>query len=68
MMAVVLLTENSSKPSATSHGGNYGFHRFLAYLCMRMAGSLGRMIGPGGASIISRVSGRILASIAATMF
>lgn len=68
MMAVVLLTEN-------------GRHSLIeqmtvallmlivvgaAYLFMRGAGWISKVIGEGGASIVSRVMGLILASIAAT--
>ena len=68
MMAVVLLTENSR-------------HSFVeqvivallmlivvgaAYLLMLGAGWISKIIGEGGASIVSRVMGLILASIAAT--
>lgn len=68
MMAVVLLTEN-------------GRHSLIeqvtvallmlivvgaAYLFMRGAGWISKVIGAGGASIVSRVMGLILASIAAT--
>jgi multiple antibiotic resistance protein len=37
-----------------------------AYLLMRCAGAISRTIGSGGASIVSRVMGMILASVAAT--
>lgn len=37
-----------------------------AYLFMRGAGWISKVIGAGGASIVSRVMGLILASIAAT--
>ncbi len=68
MMAVVLLTQNS-------------LHTFdeqlvttvlmlivvgAAYLLMRGASRISRTIGSGGASIVSRVMGMILASVAAT--
>ena len=68
MMAVVLLTQNN-------------LHTFdeqlvttvlmlivvgAAYVLMRCAGWISRTIGSGGASIVSRVMGMILASVAAT--
>ena len=68
MMAVVLLTENQS-------------HTFMdqaitavimllvvsmAFGLMLISGTISRLIGSGGASIVSRVMGLILASIAAT--
>ena len=68
IMAVVLLTEN----------GSYSFVEqaitsmlmiiivFITYLLMLSAGFLYKYIGEGGASVISRVMGLILASIAAT--
>lgn len=68
MMAVVLLTENSQ----------YSLTEQLivallmvivvgaAYVLMLGAGWISKVIGEGGASIISRVMGLILASIAAT--
>jgi multiple antibiotic resistance protein len=68
MMAVVLLTQNDL----------YSFNEQLvttvlmlvvvaaAYLLMRCAGVISRTIGNAGASIISRVMGMILASVAAS--
>lgn len=68
MMAVVLLTEN----------GRHSLIEQLtvavmmlivvgaAYLLMLGAGRISKIIGEGGASIVSRVMGLILASIAAT--
>ncbi len=68
MMAVVLLTEN----------GTYSLIEQMmvallmlivvgaAYLLMLGAGKISKIIGAGGASIVSRVMGLILASIAAT--
>ena len=38
----------------------------FTYVLMLLAGSILRVIGNGGASIVSRVMGMILASIAAT--
>ncbi len=68
MMAVVLLTENHTYSI---------FHQaitalimlsvmLIVYLLMLSAGKISTIIGSGGASIISRVMGLILASIAAT--
>ena len=68
MMAVVLLTENSRHSIveqvvvALLMLGVVG----AAYVFMRGAGWISKMIGVGGASIVSRVMGLILASIAAT--
>lgn len=68
MMAVVLLTENNRYSV---------FEQVLvvivilsvisvALVCMLFAGPIGSLVGRGGASIISRVMGLILASVAAT--
>lgn len=67
MMAVVLLTQNDL------HSFNEQFVTaalmtlvvFVAYLLMLGAGPISRIIGPGGASVVSRVMGMILASVAA---
>ncbi len=68
MMAVVLLTENSRNSIL-----DQGLTALLmlavvgvAYLLMVFAGRISRVIGEGGASIVSRVMGLVLASIAAT--
>jgi multiple antibiotic resistance protein len=68
MMAVVLLTDNSRNSIL-----DQGLTALLmlavvgvAYVLMLFAGSISRIIGEGGASIISRVMGLVLASIAAT--
>ncbi|NWK55569.1 MarC family protein [Verrucomicrobiaceae bacterium N1E253] len=68
MMAVVLMTENGSH--SLLHQLTTVILMFVvigvAYLLMRFAGEISRIIGSGGASIVSRVMGMILASIAAT--
>lgn len=68
IMAVVLLTENGRhsilEQSITSL--TMLVIVFVTYLMMRGAGWLFRYIGEGGASVVSRVMGLILASIAAT--
>jgi multiple antibiotic resistance protein len=68
MMAVVLLTENGSHSIA--HQFATAVLMFLvvgtAYALMLGAGWISKVIGNGGASIVSRVMGLILASIAAT--
>jgi len=68
MMAVVLLTENSSHSILQQ-----AIVAVLAilvvgivYLLMLASAPISRVIGPGGASIVSRVMGLILASIAAS--
>ena len=68
MMAVVLLTDNGS--SSFSDQALIAVLMLLvvgaAYLLMLGAGGISKVIGAGGASIVSRVMGLILASIAAT--
>ena len=68
MMAVVLLTENN-RHSLIDQGATTIVMLLVvaaAYLLMRCAGTISRLIGTAGASIVSRVMGMILASIAAT--
>ncbi len=68
MMAVVLMTQNDL------HTINEQFITAAlmltvigaAYILMRCAGPITRLIGEGGANIVSRVMGMILASVAAT--
>ncbi len=68
MMAVVLLTQNDL------HTVNEQIVTAVlmlvvvgaAYVLMRCAGPILRLIGEGGANIVSRVMGMILASVAAT--
>jgi len=68
MMAVVLLTENARH--SIVHQVITGTLMLLVigvvYVLMRGAAYISRLIGDGGASIISRVMGLVLASIAAT--
>ena len=68
MMAVVLLTENQAHTIM-----DQAFTAVIMLLVvatalgmMLIAGTISRLIGSGGASIVSRVMGLILASIAAT--
>lgn len=68
MMAVVLLTENE-KHSVVDQGVSALLMLSVvgaAYGLMLGAGWVSKVIGDGGASIVSRVMGLILASIAAT--
>jgi multiple antibiotic resistance protein len=67
MMAVVLLTQNDLHPFNEQFltAGLMLTIVAVAYVLMRFAGAISRVIGPGGASIISRVMGMILASVAA---
>ena len=68
MMAVVLLTQNDlhSFDDQLITAGLMLAVVAAAYALMRFAGPIARTIGTGGASIISRVMGMILASVAAT--
>ncbi|MDB9741825.1 MarC family protein [Akkermansiaceae bacterium] len=68
IMGVVLLTENGrhSLPEQAITTATMLVVVFIAYLMMLGAGWLYKYIGSGGASIVSRVMGLILASIAAT--
>jgi len=67
MMAVVLLTENARHSIA--HQAVTAALMLVVigvvYVLMRAASLISRLIGEGGASIISRVMGLVLASIAA---
>ena len=68
MMAVVLLTENS-RHSIVEQAITALLMLLVvgaAYLFMLGSGWISKIIGPGGTSIVSRVMGLILASIAAT--
>lgn len=68
MMAVVLMTQNDLHTvdeqvvTAVLMLSVVG----AAYLLMRCAGPIVRLIGEGGANVVSRVMGMILASVAAT--
>jgi len=68
MMAVVLLTQNDRHPYVDQViiAGLMLAVIFVAYILMRCAGPISRAIGSAGASIVSRVMGMILASVAAT--
>lgn len=68
MMAAVLLTENQSNSFIDQlvTAAIMGFVVSMAYGLMLIAGTITKLIGTGGASIVSRVMGLILASIAAT--
>lgn len=68
MMGVVLLTENAMTPlvKQAAIAGLMFLVVAAAYLLMLFSTSITRVIGSAGASIISRVMGMILASIAAT--
>ena len=68
MMAVVLLTENQSHTLLDQAVTAVIMLLVvsMAFGLMLIAGTIFRLIGSGGASIVSRVMGLILASIAAT--
>lgn len=68
MMAVVLLTENDRHSPLDQSVTALLMLAVVgaAYVLMLAAGRISKIIGEGGASIISRVMGLILASIAAT--
>jgi multiple antibiotic resistance protein len=67
MMAVVLLTENSRHSIVEQAITTFMMLVVVAvvYVLMRAAARISRLIGEGGASVVSRVMGLILASIAA---
>ena len=68
MMAVVLLTENQTHTlvDQVSTAGIMLLVVTITFGFMLVAGTISRVIGDGGASIVSRVMGLILASVAAT--
>lgn len=68
MMAVVLLTENQTHTllDQVSTAAIMLVVVSATYGLMLVAGTITRMIGSGGASVVSRVMGLILASVAAT--
>jgi multiple antibiotic resistance protein len=66
ILTAVLLTENSrfslwEQAQVTSM---MLVVLFVTYLFMRLAGQINRLIGAGGASLVSRVMGLVLASVA----
>jgi multiple antibiotic resistance protein len=68
MMAVVLLTQNDlhTVDEQIVTGVLMLIVVGVSYILMRFASPITRLIGEGGANIISRVMGTILASVAAT--
>ncbi|RVU86617.1 MarC family protein [Leucothrix sargassi] len=68
MLAAVLLTKNAvySVWEQAQTALVMLLVLFIAYLLMLLSGLIGKLIGNGGASVISRVMGMILASIATT--
>lgn len=68
MMAIVLLTENAKHSIAQQAVTGLLMLSVIAvvYLLMRAAAGISKVIGDGGASIVSRVMGLVLASIAAS--
>jgi multiple antibiotic resistance protein len=68
MMAVVLMTQNDLHSVDEQVVTALLMLAVIAatYLLMRCASPITRIIGEGGANIISRVMGMILASVAAT--
>lgn len=66
MLAAVLLTENDRYSIAEQAQTFVVLLAVLvvAYVMMLMAGAIHRLIGTGGASVVSRVMGLILASVA----
>jgi multiple antibiotic resistance protein len=68
MMAVVLLTQKDLHTIDEIFVTTFLMFVVVgtAYVLMRLAGPISRWIGEGGANIISRVMGMILASVAAT--
>lgn len=68
MMAAVLLTENNQASLAEQLAivGVISLVILISLGCMLFSGAIGSLIGRGGASVISRVMGLILASVAAT--
>ncbi|MEM7076636.1 MAG: MarC family protein [Pseudomonadota bacterium] len=67
MLAIVLLTENTiySVPEQAVTGAIMVSVLIIAYLFMRLADPIIRLIGNSGAAIVSRVMGMLLASVAA---
>ena len=67
MMAVVVLTENQAHTilDQVSTAAIMLLVVGITFGCMRCSSGISRLIGNGGASIVSRVMGLILASVAA---
>lgn len=68
MLAAVLLTENA-RFSISEQAQTYGVLLavlVVTYLLMLLAGPINRLIGSSGPSVVSRVMGLILASVATT--
>lgn len=67
MMAVVLLTENQSHTvlDQIATAVIMLFVAFITFGLMLVAGTISRIIGDGGANIVSRVMGMIVFSVAA---
>jgi multiple antibiotic resistance protein len=68
MMAVVLLTQNDRHPYLDQAivSGLMLAVVIVAYILMRCAAPISQLMGSAGASVVSRVMGMILASVAAT--
>ncbi|MEV8468760.1 MarC family protein [Fluviibacterium sp. DFM31] len=67
MLAIVILTDNHrfSVADQTITAGVMLLIVAIAYVCMRLADPIIRLIGISGSAVVSRVMGMILASVAA---